>query len=128
MRRMEKDIERLRNKASCSQILLKIDSISRTNGALTSMSQAFRAWLLFVLVPVFDLHVRLASGGWCAVLPGVPGAAPASTRPGCVSFRVAGMIGAGQLGAGRARSRFQQVRKASFQGQSGLILRIFLRA
>jgi hypothetical protein len=27
------------------------------------MSQARRAWLLFVLAPVFDLHVRLGSGG-----------------------------------------------------------------
>jgi hypothetical protein len=62
------------------------------------------------------------------MLPGVPGAAPASTRPVCVSCRIAGMVVAGQPGAGRAHSRFQQVMKASFQGQSGLILRIRLRA
>jgi len=92
------------------------------------MSQATRLWLLFVLGPVFELHVRFGSGWWRGVLPGVPGASPASTRPECVSFHVAGAVRAGQLGAGRAQSRFQQVRKASFQGQSGLILRIFLRA
>jgi hypothetical protein len=34
MRRMGKDIERLRNKAPCSHILPKMDSISRANGAL----------------------------------------------------------------------------------------------
>jgi len=54
--------------------------------------------------------------------------APASTWPEWVSFRVVGIIRAGQLGAGRTQNRFQQVRKASFQGQSGLILRILLRA
>ena len=92
------------------------------------MSQAARPWLLFVPGPVFWLHVRFVFGGWCAVLPGVPGAAPASTRPACVSFRVAGMVAAGQLGAGMAHSRFQQVMKASFQGQSGLIFRMRFRA
>jgi hypothetical protein len=92
------------------------------------MSQARRAWLLFVLGPVFELHVRFGFGGWRAMLPGVPGAAPASTRPVCVSCRIAGTVVAGQPGAGRAHSRFQQVMKASFQGQSGLILRIRLRA
>ena len=96
--------------------------------SLTSMSQARRAWLLFVLVPVFDLHVRLASGGRRAVLPGVPGSAPAPTAPGCSSFGVDGAAGAGQVGAGRAQSRCQQVRNASFHGQSGLILRIRWRA
>src|SRR5450756_2808383 len=30
---------------------------------LASMSQASRAWLLFVLVPVFDLHVGFGPGG-----------------------------------------------------------------
>jgi len=93
-----------------------------------SMSQAARRSLLFVLGPVFELHVRFNSGGWHRVLPGVPGAAPASTWPGCVSSRVVGTVRAGQLGAGRTQSRFQQVMKASFQGQSGLILRILLRA
>lgn len=96
--------------------------------ALASMSQADRVWLLFVLVPVFDLHVRLGSGGRQARVPGVPGSAPAPTVPGCSSFRVAGIVGAGQVGAGSAQSRRQQVMKAVFQGQSGLILRIFLRA
>jgi hypothetical protein len=92
------------------------------------MSQAGCLRLRFVLGPVFELHVRFSSGGWRGVPSGVPGVAPASTWPDCVSFRVVGVIGAGQLGAGRAQSRFQQVRKASVQGQSGLILRILLRA
>jgi hypothetical protein len=38
------------------------------------------------------------------------------------------MVRAGQAGAGRAHSRRQQVRNASFQGQSGLILRMRSRA
>jgi hypothetical protein len=40
MRRMGKDIERLRNKAPCSQILPKMDSISRANGALLNPYRA----------------------------------------------------------------------------------------
>ena len=36
---------------------------------------------------------------------------------GAVSFRVAGAGVAGQAGAGRAHSRCQQARNASFQGQ-----------
>jgi hypothetical protein len=92
------------------------------------MSQARRVWLLFVLVPVFDLHVLLASGGRQARVPGVPGSAPAPTVPGCSSFRVDGVVRAGQVGAGSAQSRCQQVMKAVFQGQPGLILRILLRA
>src|SRR5712691_995727 len=77
-----------------------------TYSELTSMSQAGRAWLLFVLAPVFYLHVRLASGGRQARVPGVPGSAPAPTAPGCSSFRFAGIVGAGQPGAGRVHSRF----------------------
>lgn len=52
-------------------------------------------------------------------MPGVPGAASASTWPGCVSFRVVGAVGAGQLGTGSARSRFRQARKASFPVETG---------
>jgi hypothetical protein len=92
------------------------------------MSQAGRTWLLFVLAPVFDLRVCLPSAGWQARLPGVPGFAPVPTAPGLSSFRVGGVIWAGQPGAGRLQSRCQQVRNASFQGQPGLILRIRLRA
>ena len=94
---------------------------------LTSMSQVARRWLLSVLGPVFELHVRFDSGWWRGVPPVCPGT-PASTWPEWVSFCVVGIIRAGQLGAGRTQNRFQQVRKASFQGQSGLILRILLRA
>lgn len=50
--------------------------------ALTSMSQALRAWLLSVAAPVFDLHVRLSLAGRRGVLPGMPGSAPAPTAPG----------------------------------------------
>ena len=57
-------------------------------------------------------------------------------RPGQRRFRppggppneVAGMVRAGQLGAGRARSRCQQVVNASFQGQVPLTLSTRLRA
>jgi hypothetical protein len=62
------------------------------------------------------------------VLPGVPGCAPAPTAPGCASFRAAGMACAGQAGAGRALSRCQHARKASFHGQSGAIFRSRCRA
>ena len=92
------------------------------------MSQAAGRRLLFVLGPVFKLHVCFGSGGRCAVLPGVPGSAPASTWPECSSFRVVGTVGAGQLSAGRAHSRFQQVMNALFHSQSGLILRFLFRA
>ena len=83
------------------------------------MSQASRAWLLFVLVPVFDLHVGFGPGDRQGHGPGVPGRAPAPTVPGWFSFRVAGAFGAGQAGAGMAQSRCQQVRNAAAHGQSG---------
>ena len=97
----------------------------------SSWPQSFRVLevqLLTVLMPGFGCDVCLAAGAGRAVLPGVPGGAPAPTAPGCVSLRVAGADGAGQAGAGRAQSRCQQVRKESFQGQSGLILRMRWRA
>jgi hypothetical protein len=72
--------------------------------------------------------VCFLSGGGRAVVPGVPGCAPAPTVPGCCSFRTAGVVRAGQTGAGREQSRCQQVRNASFQGQSGLIFRTRSRA
>ena len=81
-----------------------------------------------MLVPGFRSVVCLLSGDGRAVVPGVPGRAPAPTAPGCASFRVAGVVRAGQAGAGRAQSRCQQVRNASFQGQSGLIFRTRTRA
>ena len=81
-----------------------------------------------MLVPVFGSAVCLLSGGGRVVVPGVPGCAPAPTAPGCASSPVAGADGAGQAGAGRAQSRCQQVRNASFQGQSGLIFRTRSRA
>ena len=84
--------------------------------------------LLIVLVPGFGSVVCLLSGDGRAVLPGVPGYAPAPTAPGGASFRVAGLVRAGQAGAGRAQSRCQQMRNASVQGQSGLIFRTRSRA
>ena len=81
-----------------------------------------------MLAPGFGRGVCLLSGGGRAVVPGVPGCAPAPTAPGHASFRVAGVVRAGHAGAGRAHSRCQQVRNASFQGQSGLIFRTRSRA
>ena len=84
--------------------------------------------LLIVLLPGFGCDVWLAAGAGRAVVPGVPGCAPAPTAPGRSSSRAAGMVCAGQAGAGRAQSRCQQVRKASFQGQSRLMARVRCRA
>ena len=81
-----------------------------------------------MLVAGFGCVVCLFSGGGRVVVPGVPGCAPAPTAPGCVSCSAAGADGAGQAGAGRAQSRCQQVRNASFQGQPGLIFRTRSRA
>jgi hypothetical protein len=39
-----------------------------------------------------------------------------SDRAGCSSFRIVRVVRAGQAGAGRAQSRCQQVRNASFHG------------
>jgi hypothetical protein len=65
-------------------------------------------------------------GGWrtarCAR------AAPAPTAPARPPFRVAGTRVAGQAGAGRAHSRCQQARNASFQGQLRLIFSTRARA
>jgi hypothetical protein len=57
-------------------------TIGVLDGLLASMNQAGRVWLPFVLVPVFDLRVRLRFAGRRARLPGVPGSAPAPTVPG----------------------------------------------
>jgi hypothetical protein len=67
--------------------------------------------------------------GWrVAMLPDVLGAAPAPTAPGRPPFRVAGTGWLGHAGAGRAHSRHQQARKASFQGQVRLIFSTRARA
>lgn len=97
-------------------------------GALTSIVQGswgpvtdsaaarFRVWCLF------DFGGRVCAAARCARV------APAPTAPGWSSFRVDGVVRAGQAGAGRAHSRCQQVRNACFQGQPGLILRTRSRA
>jgi hypothetical protein len=72
-----------------------------------------------VLLPGFECDVRLLGGCGRVMRPGVPGCAPAPTAPGWSSFRVAGVVRAGQAGAGRAQSRCQQVRKASFHASRG---------
>src|SRR6266487_3124568 len=93
--------------------------------------QSFRgseAQLLIVLVPGLGAGVCLDFADGSVVLPSVPGLAPAPTAPGCCSFRDAGTDGAGQVGAGRVRRRCQQVRNASFHGQSGLIFKTRCRA
>ena len=85
-------------------------------------------WLLIVLVPGFRVWClfgcRRLVARCCPVCPGAHRLRP---RRGGPPFRVAGMVRAGQAGAGRAQSRCQQVRKASFQGQSGLIFEDPLR-
>ena len=60
----------------------------------------------------------LGGGSWLAVavLPDVLGAALAPTAPGRLLSGLRGRV-AGQAGAGRAYSRCQQARNASFQGQ-----------
>src|SRR5205823_2584706 len=103
----------------------------RTLAHLSRWPQSFSGpedRLLIVSVPGFGCGVCLVSAGRRVVPPGVPGLAPAPTAPGLASFRVAGVIGAGQAGAGRAHSRCQQVRNASFHGQLGLIFRTRWRA
>ena len=82
-----------------------------------------RAWLLIVLVPGFGCGVWLLLGCSQASRPGVPGACAGSDCAGTCSFPVVVADGAGQVGSGMACSRCQQLRNASFQGQSGLIFR-----
>ncbi len=66
--------------------------------------------------------------GWrVAVLPDVLGAAPVPTAA-AASFPGRGDGVAGQVGAGRAHSRRQQARNASFQGQVRLIFSMRARA
>jgi len=82
---------------------------------LLHQPQSFRhpeVWLLTVLLPVFScLPGLFLPGGLCGA-PGVPGSAPAPTVPGWYSFRVAGTVRAGQVGAGSVQSRFQQARNS----------------
>jgi hypothetical protein len=100
-------------------------SPSRTN---LDHSGVGRAWLLIVPVSAFAHHVRLGPVRWQGVLPRCARAGAGSDRAGVASFRVPGMVRAGQAGAGRADTRCQQVRNASFHGQSGLIFRVRWRA
>jgi len=81
-----------------------------------------------VLLPGFGCGVCLAGGGGRAAVPGVPGCAPGSDGAGDVLLSVVGVVRAGQAGAGKAQSRCQQVRNASFHGQSGLIFSTRRRA
>ena len=85
--------------------------------------EALVAGVLIVLLPGFGSGVGLLLATGRVAMPGVPGCAPAPTAEGWSSFRVSGVVRAAQAGAGRAHSRCQQVRNASFQGQSGLIFR-----
>ena len=102
-----------------------------TSSSLSCWPQSFSVLevrLLIVLVSGLGSGVCLAGDAGRAVVPGVPGCAPAPTAPGGASFRVAGVVRAGQGGAGRTQSRCQQARNASFHGQSGLIFRTRRRA
>jgi hypothetical protein len=87
-----------------------------------------RGWLLIVLCRFSAVLSGCLVSRRVAALPDVPGAAPAPTAPGWPPFRVAGTGMAGQAGAGRAHSRCQQVRNASFQGQVRLIFSTRARA
>jgi len=80
------------------------------------------------IVPVLYRVVWLTDSRRVAVLPDVLGAGTGSDRAEAGSFpgRRGGV--AGQAGAGRAHSRCQQVRKASFQGQVRLIFSTRARA
>ena len=75
--------------------------------------------LLIVPVSAFGCVVCLLSGRRHPAVPSVPGCASAPTAPGQFSFRVGGVVRAGQAGAGSADSRCQQVRNASFGSYSG---------
>jgi Family of unknown function (DUF6236) len=79
-------------------------------------------------VPVFGGFVWSAGSRRVAVLPDVLGLGTGSDRAGEPPFLVAGTGVTGQAGAGRARSRCQQARKASFQGQVRLIFSTRARA
>ena len=83
-----------------------------------------RRGLLLIVLCRFSAVVA----GWrVAVLPDVLGAAPTPTAPGgLLPGRGDGV--AGQAGAGRADSRCQQARNASFQGQVRLIFSTRARA
>jgi gluconate 5-dehydrogenase len=103
----------------------------QVNAIAPGYPQSFRhaeGWLLIVPASVFDRHVRFAVGCVVHGVPGVPGRAPAPTAPGCSSFRVAGIVRAGQAGAGRAQSRCQQVRNVRAHGQVSLMARVRWRA
>ena len=87
-----------------------------------------RSWLLTVLRRFSAvLSGRLVPGGW-RCCPMCSGRHRLRLRRGGPPFRVAGTGVAGQAGAGRAHSRCQQVRKASFQGQVRLIFSMRARA
>jgi hypothetical protein len=90
---------------------------------LHNWPQSFRRFegrLLIVMASVFASHVRFSRAVRCAGAPKCPGAHRLRPRRGWSSLRVAGVAARGQAGAGSAQSRCQQVRKASFQGQSAV--------
>jgi hypothetical protein len=91
-------------------------------------SGASRGWLLTVLCRVFRpwcLAGGFPAGGGA---PDVLGGGTGSDRAGAGSFPGRRDGVAGQAGSGRAHSRCQQVRKASFQGQVRLIFSTRARA
>ncbi len=79
-------------------------------------------------MPVFGGFVWSAGSRRVAVLPDVLGLGTGSDRAEEPPFLVAGTGVTGQAGAGRAHSRCQQARKASFQGQVRLIFSTRARA
>src|SRR5271166_2434490 len=100
---------------------------NRPDAELTSTIQGWARLVTDRVVPVFRrlylVQVFAADGGGPDVLGGT-----GSDCAGAASFPGRGGGVAGQAGAGRAHSRCQQVRNASFQGQVRLIFRTRARA
>lgn len=81
-----------------------------------------------MLSPGFGCGVGLAAGAGRPVVPRGARVRTDSDRAGVVLLSCSWGGCAGQAGAGSAQSRWQQMRNASFQGQSGLIFRMRCRA
>ena len=116
-----------------SSVPVRLSNSGAISGStvLSQIDSTFRGWPGLVtdrIVPVFGRGVWLTGFRRVAVLPDVLGSGTGSDRAGAGSFRDRGDGVAGQAGAGRAHSRCQQARKASFQGQVRLIFSTRARA
>ena len=105
-------------------------SIDTMLGAVTDLddSGGRRGWLLMVLCRFSAvLSGSRGPGGW-RCCPMCSGRHRLRLRRGGLLSGVAGTVLTGQAGAGRAHSRCQQVRNASFHGQVRLIFSTRARA